>query len=123
MKSIPEPPVYSSLNVSGGSGRPHAVEHQHALLIGALDWHEAHARPRHRLADRFRIRGVVLPAPDIRLHVGGGIKCTVCPSRISSRAQWWAVAQASIPTRQGGSAAKNDSTWARRSRLRTMTVL
>ena len=42
------------------------VQHEHALLLGALDWHEAHVRARHCLADRLSICRVVL-AP---LHGG-----------------------------------------------------
>src|ERR1700692_106958 len=40
------------------------------------------------------------------------------PSAINSRAPWCAVAQASRPTRHGGTLAKNARTWLRRSRLR-----
>src|SRR3954454_7788848 len=39
----------------------------------------------------------------------GGISRTSCPSLISSRAQWWALPQASIPIRHGGRPAKNAS--------------
>ena len=38
------------------------VQAQHALLLAGLDRHEAHARPRRRLADRRRVVGVVLAA-------------------------------------------------------------
>src|SRR5580704_242148 len=40
---------------------------------------------------------------------------TSCPSAISSRAQWCAVAQASMPTRQGPCLRKNSTTSARHS--------
>ena len=45
------------------------VQHQRSLLLGALDRHEAHRRPRHRLADRGRIGSVVLAALDVGLHI------------------------------------------------------
>src|SRR5688500_9268214 len=35
---------------------------------------------------------------------------TSCPSLISSRAQWWALPHASMPTKQGGRLAKSSST-------------
>jgi hypothetical protein len=35
------------------------VRHQRGLLVLALDGDETHVRPRHRLADRRRIRRVV----------------------------------------------------------------
>ena len=46
--------------------QPHPVQHHHALLLRRLDGHKAHRRPRHGLADRLGIRGVVLAA----LHIG-----------------------------------------------------
>jgi hypothetical protein len=42
-----------------------------ALLLDRLHRHEAHGRPRHRLADRLRVGGVVLVALDVGLHVLG----------------------------------------------------
>jgi hypothetical protein len=48
------------------------VQHQHRLLIRALDRHEPHAGPRHRLTDRRRVDGVVLAPLDIGLDVGRG---------------------------------------------------
>ena len=39
------------------------------LLVGACDRPKPHVRPDHRFANRPRIRGVVLPTLDIRLHV------------------------------------------------------
>ena len=48
------------------------VRHQRGLLVFALDGDETHVRPRHRLADRRRIRRVVLAALDIGFHVIGG---------------------------------------------------
>src|SRR3984957_13551201 len=45
------------------------VRHQCGLLVLALDGDETHVWPRHRLADRRRIRRVILAALDIGLHV------------------------------------------------------
>ena len=41
------------------------VYRQRRLLLGRLHWHEPHCRPRHRLANRFRIGSVCLPS----LHI------------------------------------------------------
>ncbi len=46
-----------------------AMHDQHALLLFALHRHEAHVRPRHRLADRLRIGRVVLAALEVGLDV------------------------------------------------------
>ena len=46
------------------------VQHQHRLLLGRLDRHEAHRRPRHRLADRLGVGRIRLAALDVGLHVG-----------------------------------------------------
>src|SRR5262249_26368161 len=40
-----------------------------SLLVSRLDRHKAHRRALNRLADRFRIGGIVLVALDVRLHV------------------------------------------------------
>ena len=45
------------------------VHRQRRLLLGRLHRHEPHRRPRHRLADRFRIGSVGLAALHIRLDV------------------------------------------------------
>ena len=37
-----------------------SVQHEGALLLRGLDRHEAHRRPRDGLADRRRIRGIIL---------------------------------------------------------------
>ena len=50
---------------------PSLVEHQGCLLIDALDRHEAHRRPGHRLADGLGISGVGLSALHVGLDVGG----------------------------------------------------
>src|SRR5262245_23904164 len=49
--------------------RPRAMKHKSSLLVGTFDRDKPHVRPGHRLANRLRIRGVVLPTLDIRLHV------------------------------------------------------
>ena len=45
------------------------VQHQNRLLLGAFRRRKAHRRTRHRLADRFRIRRVVL----VRLDEGANV--------------------------------------------------
>jgi hypothetical protein len=52
----------------------------------------------------------------------GGISRSSWPRPMSSRAQYWADAHASMPTRQGDSPEKNFTTSARRSRRRTSTL-
>jgi hypothetical protein len=37
------------------------MQHENSLLVGALDRDKPHVRPRDSLANRLRIRGVVLP--------------------------------------------------------------
>ena len=49
--------------------RPRAMQHENSLLVGAFDRDKPHVRPAHRLANRFRIRGVVLSTLDIGLYV------------------------------------------------------
>ena len=44
--------------------RPRAMKHEDSLLVGALDRYKPHVRPGYRLANRFCIRGVVLPTLD-----------------------------------------------------------
>ena len=44
------------------------VQRLDVLLLDALDRHKPHARPAHRLADRFSVRSIVLVALDKRLH-------------------------------------------------------
>jgi len=46
---------------------------------------------------------------DIDLEAGG-ISLTLWPMAVISRAQWWAVAQASMPTRHGGCFSKKART-------------
>ena len=48
---------------------PGSVQHQSRLLLLRLDRHKPHRRPRHRLADRRRIVGVILAALEIGLHI------------------------------------------------------
>jgi hypothetical protein len=45
------------------------VQHQDRLLLFGLHRHEAHARPRHCLADRPCVRSIGLAALDVGLHV------------------------------------------------------
>src|SRR5271165_5026661 len=45
----------------------YADQHQGRLLLSRLDRHEAHCRPAHRLAKRFRVRRIVLAALQVRL--------------------------------------------------------
>src|SRR5277367_3472998 len=49
---------------------PGAMKRQTALLFGRLGWHEPHVWPGHRLANRFRVGGIVLLPLHIGLHVG-----------------------------------------------------
>src|SRR5262249_26579078 len=48
---------------------PATVQKHGSLLVSRLDRHKAHRRAPNRLADRFRIGGIVLVALDVRLHV------------------------------------------------------
>ena len=64
-----------------------AMEHQAALLLGCLGRDEAHVRPGDRFADGLGVSGIVLLSLDVGLHVGRGIRRTVCPSAWSSRDQ------------------------------------
>ena len=48
---------------------PNPMQHHDVLLLCRLHANEAHGRPGHRLADRFRICRVVLAALDVGLHV------------------------------------------------------
>src|SRR5262245_53644193 len=48
---------------------PATVQQHGSLLVSRLDRHKAHRRALNRLANRFRIGGIVLVALDVRLHV------------------------------------------------------
>src|SRR6516162_3292977 len=48
---------------------PATVQQHGSLLVSRLDRHKAHRRALDRLANRFRIGGIVLIALDVRLHV------------------------------------------------------
>ena len=87
-----------------------AMEHQPALLLGRLDWHKPHIGSCDRLADGLGVGRIVLLPFDVRLDVGRRHQPTVWPSACSSRDQWCDEAQASMPTRQGGSFSKNART-------------
>src|SRR5262244_941458 len=47
-----------------------AVEHQAALLLGRLGWHEPHVGPGNRLTDGLGVSRIVLLPFDVWLHVG-----------------------------------------------------
>jgi hypothetical protein len=44
------------------------MQHEHALLRGALEWHKSHARSQYNLADRRGIRGIILLALHERFY-------------------------------------------------------
>jgi hypothetical protein len=67
------------INICNGTTKLDISADDDSLLVGAFDWPKPHVRPDHRFANHPRIRGVVLPTLDIRLHVTGGISFTVCP--------------------------------------------
>ena len=46
------------------------VEHQAALLLGSLGWHEPHVGPCDGLANGLRVSRVILLPFDVRLHIG-----------------------------------------------------
>lgn len=48
-----------------------SVQHEDAVLVGALDRHEAHRGPRHGLTDRCRIRSIILLPAQTGFDVGG----------------------------------------------------
>src|SRR5215472_353295 len=48
---------------------PATVQQHGSLLVSRLDRHKAHRRALNRLADRFRIGGIVPVALDVRLHL------------------------------------------------------
>ena len=98
-----------------------AVKHQAALLLRRLGWHEPHVGSGDGFANRLSVSHVVLLTLDVRLHVGRRHQ----PHRYdlsacSSRDQWCDEAQASMPTKHGGSFWKNART-ARRFNWRRMT--
>src|SRR3979409_2555998 len=74
-----------------------AVKHQAALLLGRLCWHEPHVGSGDRFANRLCVSHVVLLPFDVGVYV-------------RSRGQWCDEAQASMPTRHGGSFWKNART-------------
>ena len=60
------------INICNGTTKLDISADEDSLLVGAFDRPKPHVRPDHRFANRPRIRGVVLPTLDIRLHVNGG---------------------------------------------------
>jgi hypothetical protein len=59
----------------------------HSLLLIGLDSHKTDLRTAHCLADRLRVRRVVLIPPYMGLGISRGINRTSRPSFCSSRAQ------------------------------------
>src|SRR3954454_17477878 len=98
---------------------PTPMEQYSSLLVSRLNGYEAHRRSYNRLADRFRIRSIVLVALHIGFHVLRWHQPHLVAQRTQLPPQSCAVAQASIPTRQRGSFQKNASNCARRSCSRT----
>jgi hypothetical protein len=58
---------------------PGPMQHQHRLLLLRLYCNKAHGRSRHCLADRLRIRRIVLVPLDLRLHISGRHQPDVVP--------------------------------------------
>ena len=46
-----------------------AMEHQSALLLGRLGWHEPHIGPRDRFTNRFSVGHIVFLSLYVGLHV------------------------------------------------------
>src|SRR6202008_4043349 len=97
---------------------PATVQQHSSLLVSRLDRHKAHRRALNRLADRFRIGGIVLVALDVRLHVLRrhqshlvAKRAQLPPPVVRRRARLQA-------NRQSGSRLKNARTCTRRSCLR-----
>jgi hypothetical protein len=82
------------------------VNHQQGLLLLAFDRHEAHGWAAHSLADGGSIGCIVLAASDVRLHVLRRQKSHIVPEPAELACPDFAVAQSSIPTRQGASLPK-----------------
>ena len=66
-----------------------------ALLLHCLYWNKTHARPTYRLADRFRIRRIVLLTLDVGFYIARRYQSHVVPDRtelprpvVSSRARF-----------------------------------
>jgi hypothetical protein len=58
------------------------VEHEAALLLDRLGRHEPHVGSRDRLANRLRVRGVVLLPLDVGLHIGRRHQSHCMPQRL-----------------------------------------
>src|SRR3954469_15278819 len=97
-------------------------DHGRSLLRLALHGHEPHRWTLGCFADRLSIGHIVLLAFNERLHVRRRISRTSWPSSPIARAQWCALAHASIATTQRGWPAKKVSTCARLSFLRKTTA-
>src|SRR6202000_776293 len=95
--------------------RAQPEQHQRRLLFLALDRHELHRWPAHRLAQRLGVAAIVLVALDVGLDVLRRHQLHLVTLLRSSRAQKCEAPQASIPITVGGSLAKNATTSLRRS--------
>src|SRR4051794_36570357 len=98
---------------------PTPMEQYSSLLVSRLNGYEAHRRSYNRLADRFRIRSIVLVA----LHIGFHVLRWHQPHLVAQRTQ---LPRPVVSRRtclhahkQRGSLLKNARTCARRSCLRT----
>jgi hypothetical protein len=86
------------------------MEHQSALLLGRLGWHEPHIGPGDRFTNRLSVGHIVLLPFDVRLHVRwrhqphGVAECLQLARPMCDEAQ------ASMPTRHGGSFSKKAKT-------------
>jgi hypothetical protein len=75
------------INICNGTTKLDISADDDSLLVGAFDRPKPHVRPDHRFANHPRIRGVVLPTLDIRLHVTGGHQLYRMPETLSVRAR------------------------------------
>ena len=71
---------------------PGAMERQAALLLRRLGGNEPHRRPPNGLADRLRVRSIVLLSLDVGLHVG----CRHQAHRVAEELQFRATKNAMI---------------------------
>ena len=94
------------------------MQRQQGLLLDCLDRNKAHRRTCHRLADRFGINGIRLPAFDVWLHIHRRDQPNLmAQGRQFARPMMAALLQDSMPIRQGSNFAKKDRNCARRKGL------
>ena len=93
------------------------------LLLLGLDRDKAHRRPAHRLADRRRVRRIVLVPPHIRLGISRRDQPHVCPNCCSARAQYAPCRTPRSPTRQGSAASRTTPASARAAASARTTTL